>query len=47
MPPTQETEGIDTVCRIRSNHADIGIVVLSQYADAVYAFELSTSKEGL
>jgi len=40
MPPTHQTEGIDAARHIRSRHKDIGIVVLSQYANAVYAFEL-------
>ncbi|HUH06982.1 MAG TPA: response regulator transcription factor [Egibacteraceae bacterium] len=40
MPPTHHTEGIDAAHRIRASHPDIGVVVLSQYADATYAFEL-------
>lgn len=40
MPPSHQTEGIDAARHIRSRHEDIGIVVLSQYANAVYAFEL-------
>ena len=40
MPPTHHTEGIDAAHRIRAGHPDVGIVVLSQYADATYAFEL-------
>jgi len=40
MPPDHQTEGIDAAHRIRSTHPDIGIVVLSQYADATYAMEL-------
>ncbi len=40
MPPTNTTEGIDVAKRIRREHPDIGVVVLSQYADDDYAFEL-------
>lgn len=40
MPPDHQTEGIDAALRIRSAHPDMGIVVLSQYADATYAMEL-------
>ncbi len=40
MPPTHQTEGIDAARQIRSLHEGIGVVVLSQYANAIYAFEL-------
>ena len=40
MPPTNTTEGIDAARRIRSDHPDIGVVVLSQFAEEEYAFEL-------
>ncbi len=40
MPPTNTTEGIDAARRIRGEHPDVGVVVLSQYADEDYAFEL-------
>lgn len=40
MPPTHRTEGIDAAHRIRARHPGIGVVVLSQYAEAVYALEL-------
>jgi DNA-binding NarL/FixJ family response regulator len=40
MPPTHRTEGIDAAHRIRAADPGIGVVVLSQYADATYAFEL-------
>jgi DNA-binding NarL/FixJ family response regulator len=40
MPPTHQTEGIDAAHAIRQQHPDIGIVVLSQYANSLYAFEL-------
>lgn len=40
MPPRHETEGIDAALTIRMRHPDVGVVVLSQYANALYAFEL-------
>lgn len=40
MPPDHETEGITAARAIRAEHPDIGVVVLSQYANALYAFEL-------
>jgi DNA-binding NarL/FixJ family response regulator len=44
MPPTQTSEGIDAARRIRSEHPRIGVVVLSQFDEDEYAFELL--KEG-
>lgn len=40
MPPDHETEGITAARRVRAEHPDVGVVVLSQYANALYAFEL-------
>lgn len=40
MPPTNTTEGIDAARKIRGEHPDIGVVVLSQYAEEEYAYEL-------
>jgi DNA-binding NarL/FixJ family response regulator len=40
MPPSNTTEGIDAARRIRADHPDIGVVVLSQYAEEEYAYEL-------
>ena len=40
MPPTNQMEGIDAAHQIRSRHPDIGVVVLSQYVNSLYAFEL-------
>ena len=40
MPPTHRTEGIDAAHRIRAAHPTVGVVVLSQYAEATYAVEL-------
>lgn len=40
MPPTNTTEGIVAARRIRGEHPEIGVVVLSQYAEEEYAYEL-------
>ena len=40
MPPTNTTEGIDAAKRIREEHPEIGVVVLSQFAEEEYAYEL-------
>jgi len=40
MPPTNTTEGIDAAKRIRAEHPEIGVVVLSQFAEEEYAYEL-------
>jgi DNA-binding NarL/FixJ family response regulator len=40
MPPGHSTEGIDAARRIRAEHPEIGVVVLSQYAEEEYAYEL-------
>jgi DNA-binding NarL/FixJ family response regulator len=40
MPPTNTTEGIDAARRIRSEHPEVGVVVLSQYTEEDYAYEL-------
>ena len=44
MPPTNTTEGIDAARKIRGEHPEIGVVVLSQFAEEEYAYELL--KEG-
>lgn len=40
MPPTNHKEGIDAAHEIRSKHPGVGVVVLSQYVNSLYAFEL-------
>jgi DNA-binding NarL/FixJ family response regulator len=40
MPPGHHMEGIEAAHRIRAEHPDIGVVVLSQHADESYAHEL-------
>src|SRR5438309_9324561 len=40
MPPSNTTEGIDAARRIRAAHPDVGVVVLSQFAEEDYAYDL-------
>lgn len=40
MPPDHHTEGIEAAHRSRRAHPDIGVVVLSQYAEGTYAMDL-------
>jgi DNA-binding NarL/FixJ family response regulator len=40
MPPTGTNEGIEAAREIRSAHPDIGVVVLSQFAEEDYAYDL-------
>ena len=48
MPPTGTTEGIDAARTIRAEHPDTGVVVLSQFAEEDYAYELlKDGAEGL
>jgi DNA-binding NarL/FixJ family response regulator len=40
MPPSHTSEGIDAARQIRASHPDTGVVVLSQYAEEDYAYQL-------
>jgi DNA-binding NarL/FixJ family response regulator len=40
MPPTGTNEGIEAARQIRAEHPDIGVVVLSQFAEEEYAYDL-------
>jgi DNA-binding NarL/FixJ family response regulator len=40
MPPTHTDEGIEAARRIRQEHPDVGVVVLSQYSSSAYAHAL-------
>ena len=40
MPPTHTNEGIDAARRIRAEYPGTGVVVLSQYVEEDYVFEL-------
>lgn len=43
MPPTNTDEGIQAAARLRDSHPQIGVVVLSQYADPAYVLALLDS----
>ncbi|MET0513528.1 MAG: response regulator transcription factor [Thermoleophilaceae bacterium] len=43
MPPTKTTEGIQAAMLLRESHPQIGVVVLSQHADAAYVLALLES----
>jgi DNA-binding NarL/FixJ family response regulator len=48
MPPSGTDEGIRAAKAIRAAHPDVGVVVLSQFADEEYAYELlKDGAEGL
>jgi DNA-binding NarL/FixJ family response regulator len=48
MPPTHTNEGIEAAKQIRAEHPKTGVVVLSQYVEDDYAFELlADGVEGL
>jgi DNA-binding NarL/FixJ family response regulator len=40
MPPSNRSEGIEAAHEIRRRHPGIGVVVLSQYIEGEYAFDL-------
>ena len=40
MPPTGTDEGIRAARQIRADHPDTGVVLLSQYADEAYVYDL-------
>lgn len=40
MPPSGENEGVRIASQLRESHPDIGVVVLSQYAEPAYAIAL-------
>jgi DNA-binding NarL/FixJ family response regulator len=40
MPPTHTDEGLVAAIAIRTRHADIGVLVLSQYVEPVFAMRL-------
>jgi DNA-binding NarL/FixJ family response regulator len=43
MPPTDSDEGILAAARLRETHPQIGVVVLSQYAEPAYVLKLLES----
>jgi DNA-binding NarL/FixJ family response regulator len=40
MPPSHRIEGIDAARQIHNQYPGVGVVILSQFADEAYAFEL-------
>jgi DNA-binding NarL/FixJ family response regulator len=40
MPPSNTDEGIQVATRLRQTRPEVGVIVLSQYADPVYALSL-------
>ena len=40
MPPSRTDEGIRIATRLRETHPEVGVVVLSQYAEPAYALDL-------
>src|SRR5436305_2762968 len=40
MPPFRDQEGVRVAAELRETHPEIGVVVLSQYADPAFALEL-------
>lgn len=46
MPPNNQMEGIEAAHAVRSKHPRVGVVVLSQYANSLYAFELFRNGTG-
>jgi DNA-binding NarL/FixJ family response regulator len=40
MPPTHQMEGIDLAIELRATYPEMGVVVLSQHVNSLYAFEL-------
>ena len=46
MPPTGTDEGIQVAHALRRSDPDVGVVVLSKFADATYALELLESGSG-
>ena len=43
MPPTGTDEGIQVAARLRESHPNIGVVVISQYAEPSYVIDLLDS----
>ena len=47
MPPSKTDEGIQVAARLRQLHPEVGVVILSQYAEPRYALKLlETGSEG-
>jgi DNA-binding NarL/FixJ family response regulator len=46
MPPEHESEGIDVAMWLRESHPEIGVVILSQFAEPEYALRLFEEGSG-
>jgi DNA-binding NarL/FixJ family response regulator len=46
MPPSEGAEGIHVAAELRGSHPEIGVVILSQYAEPSYAIELLEGGSG-
>ncbi len=46
MPPTHTTEGLVAALRIRDEHPDVGVLVLSHYVETTYAVQLLSPGTG-
>ena len=46
MPPSGADEGIRVAAKLRETHPDVGVVVLSQYAEPAYALGLLSEGTG-
>jgi len=46
MPPSHTDEGLRAAAEIREHFPDVGVLVLSQYVEEVYAIDLFTSGAG-
>lgn len=46
MPPTFRDEGVRAALRIRREHPDVAVLLLSQYVEGTYAQELLAAGEG-
>ena len=46
MPPTFRDEGVRAAIRLRSEHPNVGVLLLSQYVEVSYAQELLSAGEG-
>jgi DNA-binding NarL/FixJ family response regulator len=47
MPPTNTVEGLEAAAKIREEHPEIGILVLSAHAEAEHAMQLLASGRGI
>ena len=46
LPPTHTDEGLRAALRIRRDHPAIGVLILSQYVEQLYAVELLSDSRG-